>query len=234
MAFYGGGVTDISLPANSTHLYRVDVPPGATRWKHYTTNSTAVVTTLEQGTIPRLTGTAHWRSTTANASLNQPLTASAWPWQPARSYYLLLTNTSASTEVYSLRLDGRDASSEDEDDDSLPDAWEVAYFGNTWQYNANSDSDADGVSNRNEFLNSSNPVVADEFGLMQPERLTNGEFQFLFVGPNNGRYRAQYRTNLTLGAWTPLVNFTNAGGATLIMDTDAPSSRERFYRVAPY
>ena len=234
IAFYGGDVTNISLPANATHLYRVDVPAGASRWKHYTTNSAEVVTTLEQGTLPRVSGAAHWRSSTADASLNQPLTASAWPWQPGRSYYLLLTNTSASPQTYTLRLDGRNAATEDEDDDSLPDAWEMAYFGNTWQYNANSDPDGDGVSNGHEFLNGSNPQLADAFGLMQPERLTNGVFQFLFVGPNNGHYRAQYRTNLDLESWTTLLNFTNAGGATLIMDTNAPTSRQRFYRAVPY
>jgi hypothetical protein len=86
----------------------MDVPLGATRLLFSASNSTAVVVSLEQGTIAQAGGPAHWTSylnnnsqngNQANASLDQVLTISNnWPWLPGCTYYLALTNTSANPE----------------------------------------------------------------------------------------------------------------------------------------
>lgn len=50
---------------------------------------------------------------------------------------------------------------EDSDNDSLPDDWELAYFGNLEQ-NANDDFDNDGITNLQELLANTNPKVKDK------------------------------------------------------------------------
>ena len=35
----------------------------------------------------------------------------------------------------------------DSDGDGLPDSWEMARLGNTWQYDGNSDPDGEGMNN---------------------------------------------------------------------------------------
>ncbi|PWU17107.1 MAG: hypothetical protein C5B50_12020 [Verrucomicrobia bacterium] len=111
LGFYGGTVSD-SLPAFGARLYDIDVPPDATRLQLYATNSASVIFTLEQGTLPQVSGGAHWRSSGANVSLNQPLSLSFWPWQPDQSYYLLVTNSSASSQPFALFSEGRNTFTE--------------------------------------------------------------------------------------------------------------------------
>ena len=226
------GMAGDTLPALGSRLYRVDAPAQATRLKVFGTNASSVSLRLEQGTLPQASGTAHWISSGANPSLNQALVSgsSSWPWQTANSYYLLITNTTGSAQPFTVRFDGRNAATEDEDNDGLPDAWELTYWPSIYSYNDVSDPDNDGVSNWNEFLNGTSPGVADVFMLAQP-MIQPGVFQAMFLGPTNGRYRVEFRTNLTTGAWTPLRTFTNAAGATWISDTNAGVNRARFYRA---
>jgi hypothetical protein len=49
----------------------------------------------------------------------------------------------------------------DNDDDEIPDWWEVKYFGYTLEKGPNEDSDGDGVVNYMEFKLGSNPAVVD-------------------------------------------------------------------------
>jgi hypothetical protein len=100
--FYAGGV-GASVPANSALLYRIEVPAEATRLKFYATNAAGLILTLEQGTVALPGGPAHWKSSGANAGLDQPL-GSVWPWLPGYAYYLTVTNTSGSAEPFSLNL----------------------------------------------------------------------------------------------------------------------------------
>ncbi len=51
--------------------------------------------------------------------------------------------------------------SEDSDNDGLPDYWEYNFFGDLSQ-NAYDDFDGDGISNLNEYINNTNPKVADK------------------------------------------------------------------------
>ena len=186
---------------------------------------------MEQGTIP-LTAATHYQSSGANSAMNfYLLNPNGWPWVPAQSYFLLITNTSASAQPFSFALNGRTFFNDDEDNDGLPDYWERQHFAGSLAYIGASDPDGDGVSNLNEFLNGTSPLTADPFSLSQPSHGSNGRFQFLFSGPNNGRYRAEFRTNLNIGAWSSMGLFTNAGGTRWIIDSNAPASSQRFYRA---
>jgi hypothetical protein len=94
------------LEANETALFRVDVPSNAILWHHNSTNVAGVQSYLTQGTVPLESTSAHWRSSsTVNSLFNQAL--SGFPWQPGHSYYLLVRNTTATAQPFSITMDGR-------------------------------------------------------------------------------------------------------------------------------
>ena len=158
--FYTGTVTT-SIPANSSVVYRVSVPPEATRWQCSGTHASAVQVRIEQGTLPGTTGAQHWYSSGANSSFNVALSASSWPWQPDQTYYVRFVNNDAAAQSITFTMNGKNALTEDNDNDGLPDAWEIQYFGNTSSYNGASDPDCDGVSNLQEYLDGTNPTDAN-------------------------------------------------------------------------
>ena len=81
-----------------------------TRFKYSSTHTSSVTVRMEQGTLPGTAGTQHLISSGADSSLNQPLSTAVWPWQPNQTYY-----------VRFVTLNGKNALTEDEDNDRLPD-----------------------------------------------------------------------------------------------------------------
>jgi uncharacterized repeat protein (TIGR02543 family) len=155
--FYGGTFTT-TLDPGAFNYYRIDVPAEATRWKHTSAHAVGVVFFIEQGTIPLGNGTDHWRSpATPNTLLNQYL-LSGWPWVPGQSYFMMVTNSTALPQDVTFTMDGRNYLTDDNDNDGLPDAWEILYFGNTGAQLASGDPDKDGVSNYDEYLENTNPT----------------------------------------------------------------------------
>ena len=162
--FYGG-VATTNVAGYSAAIFRVDVPPEATRWKHSSTHATNLVVYLDQGSIPARTGT-RWTGSTANSSYSTALVVwndslkqylpAAWPWVARQSYYLLVTNVTAIPQDFTLMMDGKNALTDDTDTDALPDAWELLYFGNLGQVAAG-DPDHDGISNLDEHNEGTNP-----------------------------------------------------------------------------
>ncbi len=183
--FYGGSATT-NIPAYAAAVFRVDVPSDAVRWKHSSTHATNISVYMDQGTLPTRTGNI-WAGSGTNSANSRLLvswdTASkqyiptAWPWVPGQTYYLLATNMTASPQLFSLNLDGRNAATEDNDNDTLPDAWELFYFGNLNQL-ASADPDNDGVSNGDESLEGTDPGNALSFRAR------------LFVSASNGAVSA--------------------------------------------
>ena len=164
--FYGGS-TDLMVPAFSNIIVRVDVPEEATRWRHTTTPSANLVVYLEQGAVP-IPGKSLilFTSTGAGSANSMSLVGwnvagrsytNAWPKVAGQSYFLLVTNKSASVESFTLTMNGRNQVTDDEDNDGLPDFWEYQWFGNTTNV-ANLDSDGDGVSNLLEYTDGTHPT----------------------------------------------------------------------------
>ena len=104
--FYTGTVTT-SIPASSSVLYLIPVPPEATRFKYSATHASSVNVRLEQGTLPGTTGTQHLVSTVANSTLSQPLSTAAWPWQPEQTYYVRFVNSAATAQAITFTLNGK-------------------------------------------------------------------------------------------------------------------------------
>jgi large repetitive protein len=152
--FYAGTATT-NLGPYGTALYRIDVPADATRWKHTSVHSNDVQLALENGTYPLNAASDDWRSVSANGALNISLRGS-WPWVPNVSFFLLMTNKTDQARTVTFNMDGKNAATEDDDNDGILDWWEYQYFGNT-SYTATADPDGDGVNNRDEYAEGTNP-----------------------------------------------------------------------------
>jgi large repetitive protein len=167
VAFYGGSALT-NIPPYGVALYRVDVPSEATRWIHTALHATNLLVYLEQGTLPNSTE-FHWRSSyyESNSALNARIVnwrddlkryePNVWPWVPGQPYFLLVTNLTAVAQPFTFAMDGKNSVTDDADTDSLPDAWEYYYWGNTYQV-ASGDPDNDGVSNFDEHLDGTSPI----------------------------------------------------------------------------
>jgi len=153
--FYTGTVTT-TVPANGSLLYQISVPPEATRMKWTATHTSSITIRMEQGTVPGNSGGQHFVSSSANASFNQALSTTSWPWQPNQTYFVRFVNSVASGQPITFTPTGKNAQTEDEDSDGLLDAWERQYF-NSLTHSAASDPDNDGVTNATEFVDGTNP-----------------------------------------------------------------------------
>jgi hypothetical protein len=221
IAFYGGTGTAFIPPASQA-VFRVDVPAEATRWKHAATHAAGVVLYLEQGTLPNKTGGEDYRSPAgvANSTLNNPLVTwnptlkqyqpAAWPWIPGQPYFLIVSNTTALAQDFSIVMDGRDPATDDNDNDHLPDYWELFYFGNIAPVGG-TDSDADGVSNEDEFLEGTNPVDAQSF---RARLLTSAANGTIIRSPDQATYALGTPVTLTPQPATGYAFIEWSGSAT--------------------
>ncbi len=101
--FLGGAISN-TVPGYGILQYLMSVPLTATRILFYASNSTALTFYLEQGT-PLAGNQAQYYSSAANLTFNQVLsTNSNWPWLPGYSYYLTVSNTSATPQNFTLNM----------------------------------------------------------------------------------------------------------------------------------
>lgn len=154
--FYSG-VIDTTLAPGASAYYRVIIPEDGVRWRFQSQVASGVTIFIEEGTVPQPGAGSH-RSMTSGL-FSQFLDSA--PWFATRTYYLRITNSTGSSQPVVVTMDGRNALTDDEDNDGLPDAWERFYFGNTWLYGAQDDPDGDGVTNINEYLRGTDPTDPD-------------------------------------------------------------------------
>ena len=104
--FYGGS-NDVVIGANSSVVFRIDVPANAARWSLSNWHANAVSVYMEQGTLPYLNYSADWYSAgSGNSTFTRDLLNSSWPWLPGYSYYLVATNTSAAPQTIGVASAG--------------------------------------------------------------------------------------------------------------------------------
>jgi hypothetical protein len=194
VAFYGGAKT-VTVPAHGTAKFRVPVPVDATSWRHSNTHSAAIQLYLDQGTLPDVWGTGYriWESGGASDSqLVQYLYG--WPWVTNQHYFFLATNTAATPQSLTIRMDGRNALTDDTDGDGLPDGWELLYFGNLAQ-DGLGDFDGDGINNATELAEGTNPANAASF---RPRlTVTSDGAGHVVIEPNLASYTMGQTVTLT-------------------------------------
>jgi hypothetical protein len=126
-------------------------------------------------------------------------------------------------------MGGRTLATDDEDLDGLPDAWEMQYFGGTWQNGAGGDDDQDGLSNLREYQLGSNPTNGLTRGVFAgPALIPGGRLQLRLNGEPGLSYRLLVSTNLF--DWSPGPAVTNLGGVILIEEPISTGLR-KFYRT---
>lgn len=231
IAFYGGTAA-VQIPPGGQVLYRVDVPVEGTRWRSDATHGESVVVHVEQGSVPQ-PPTTHSSSVGSNSILRAGLDPVTWPWQPGQSYFLLVANGSDSVQPWSITLDGRNANTEDDDEDGLLDVWERRYFGNL-DGQPGEDPDGDALTNLQEFQGGTDPTVSNAvlITLGVPEYMPDGRFQFRVAAPAGISYRVEVTEDWTV--WTTVASVSSSSGSDLLTDAVAPGGVGRYYRaVAP-
>lgn len=135
-------------------------------------------------------------------------------------------------DVYLVRLGGRDT-----DGDGLDDDWEMTNFDGLGR-DGSGDADADGASDRDEFLAGTSPILGQSF--LRALTLTTvggagvGEgVQIIWTAVPGRSYRVEFRDALDGGTWTGL-----GGTVTAIAETAAAvdahgggNTGQRYYRV---
>jgi hypothetical protein len=122
----------------------------------------------------------------------------------------------------------------DSDSDSLPDTWELAWFG-TLARNGADDFDADGMTDLQEYLAGTNPKdAADYFHILSVSVTANG-LKILFHAAGNRTYSVLYSTGSPAGPWHKLADAPVSSNPASVEITDTNLvSDSRFYRlVAP-
>ena len=181
VSFYGGSL-NASVPAFGTLKLRIDVPADARRLLLGLTNASAFNAYLDQGSVPTQTTSDHWYSLgNANPLLNQPLYGgNTWPWLPGYVYFLFITNTTGSAQALALGVDGRNCATDDYDNDTLSDCWELTYWPSIYSYGPDNDPDGDGVRNLDEFLEGTDPTNSLSF---HPRLLVNAQYGAVNLSP---------------------------------------------------
>ena len=234
LAFPNGFVTNV-IPAGGVLRYRIDVPGNARRWKHTAFYASTVRLFLDQGTLPTATSADHWSSSGANASLDRMLYNSSWPWLPGHPYYLMVTNTAATAQAFSFRMDGRDFVTDDSDNDGLPDSWELAWFGSTSTYGPNSDPDGDHQTNLQEYLAGTDPTSANSLRITGLRPLPDGSLELSIMGVGtNCIHRVLGSETLEPGSWDAWTNYLQVMPVQAVrVPVDTRYGKQFFQVMAP-
>lgn len=113
----------------------------------------------------------------------------------------------------------------DNDDDDLPNDWELVYSGTTTGMVASGDSDGDGYSNQEEFWLGTDPTNAISNIDLAISATTNGTVLLSCQTAVGCSYRIQYRESLLVGDWRDLQSFTGSGAIVEVEDSTDVSSR---------
>jgi Immunoglobulin I-set domain len=74
-------------------------------------------------------------------------------------------------------------------------------------------------------------LTVSPLALAAPQLATGGQFQFSFDTITSVNYTVQYSTSLSSADWIPLLTLEGYGGPITIIDPNAVSSSQRFYRI---
>ena len=120
--------------------------------------------------------------------------------------------------------------SNDSDSDTLPDEWEMASFGNLGQ-TATGDPDADGTSNRAEFLLGLDPTDGTQaFRATQSAVVPGSSVTLAWPAQDGLTFKVWRSPTLADGSWLEVGSLTATGTTATFTDLAAPAGRA-FYRI---
>ncbi len=160
---------------------------------------------------------------------------SSWPWLPGHPYYLMVTNTAATAQAFSFRMDGRDFVTDDSDNDGLPDSWELAWFGSTSTYGPNSDPDGDHQTNLQEYLAGTDPTSANSLRITGLRPLPDGSLELSIMGVGtNCIHRVLGSETLEPGSWDAWTNYLQVMPVQAVrVPVDTRYGKQFFQVMAP-
>ncbi len=121
----------------------------------------------------------------------------------------------------------------DTDADGLPDAWEMANFGNLTP-TTNEDPDGDGLTNLQEYRAGTNPKSATSLFHVTDAAPSGNDFVIRFPSVSGKLYRIERCNDLAdPGCWTDIIadNIPGTGGEILVTDWGGALAPRHFYRV---
>ncbi|MBA4387400.1 MAG: hypothetical protein C0404_05425 [Verrucomicrobia bacterium] len=131
-----------------------------------------------------------------------------------------------------------DASDTDDDNDGLPDTWEIANGLNSRSAgDANGDADGDGMSNLAEYIAGTNPRNSEERFEVSGCGSQDAEYRLGFLTVTGRLYGVLCRSNLFEGVWHELTNnVPGTGGQVEVRDpavggTGPQGGAQKYYRI---
>ena len=121
----------------------------------------------------------------------------------------------------------------DTDGDGMPDHWELDHSLDPDVDDADLDADADGSTNRDEYLAGTDPQDPASVLLMVAETLVDGTATLRFPVVAGQTYTVQYRGSLNSGTWLRLIDVEaqTVAREMLVTDPNAGTGDARYYRL---
>jgi hypothetical protein len=205
---FAGGSYANTIPAGGSTMIAVDVPADAYRWKHSALHPDGIQIRIEQGSTASVSGDVHYLNPgSVDSSLNVILTS--WPWVPGQRYWVRFVNTSGGALPVSFTMGGTTLATDDNDNDGVPDAWEVEMFGGTGSFTGEADPDGDSLPILLEYAFNLPPLTPG-IPVLTPGSGTSGLPHISAVEVSGQRrLRIEYlRRKVGLGTYTPQVSET--------------------------
>ncbi|MGC8886079.1 MAG: lamin tail domain-containing protein [Verrucomicrobiia bacterium] len=164
-------------------------------------------------------------------SANEPtlIITNTQPSAAGRYYAIAYNNAgSATSDIATLLIQ----TTNDSDNDGMPDDWEIANGLNPNYNDAGDDPDGDGMTNLAEHIAGTNPndptsklrissFLIDDTGAVKIEFDTIADKQ----------YTIEYKTNLDSDLWTIITNLTATSNKLIIKEFPSSNNKQRFYRI---
>ncbi|MBN1672644.1 MAG: right-handed parallel beta-helix repeat-containing protein [Kiritimatiellae bacterium] len=158
-------------------------------------------------------------------------------WQPGNAIAIIITGSGRrAAESYEGDASGAPRlcasyAQPDSDADGIPDAWESRYAPDARAMDPAADPDGDGHANWEEYLAGTDPTNRLSVLRLDEPAAGGGGFSFQFPTVDGRRYFVEYVDQPHRTNWTAFADTDGHGADQTVVDTDAPGTTHRYYRV---